>query len=182
MGRVLTEIDGKLRSFIEQQPVYFVATAPLAASGHVNLSPKGGAGTLVVVDPHTVAYLDLTASGAETIAHLRENGRITVMLCAFSGRPSIVRLHGRGRVVAAPDGDFEEWRARFPAHPGARAVIVVDVQRVSDSCGFAVPLMDLVGERDLLDRANERKGEDGLAAYRAAKNRVSIDGLPAVDW
>lgn len=182
MGRVLSEIDPGLRTFIEAQPVYFVATAPLATDGHVNLSPKGGIGTLVVVDPHTVAYLDLTASGAETIAHLRENGRITVMVCAFEGRPSIVRLHGRGRVVAAVDPEFAAWAERFPEHPGARAVVVVEVTRVSDSCGFAVPLMQLVGERDVLDKANARKGEDGLAAYRAAKNRVSIDGLPAVDW
>ncbi|NCT90634.1 pyridoxamine 5'-phosphate oxidase family protein [Cellulomonas sp. APG4] len=182
MARVIDEIDAKVRAFIEAQAVFFVATAPLAADGHVNLSPKGGTGTLVVVDPHTVAYLDLTASGAETIAHLRENGRITVMVCAFEGRPSIVRLHGRGRVVAAVDPEFAAWVERFPAHPGARAVVVVDVTRISDSCGFAVPLMQLVGERDVLDQANARKGEDGLAAYRATKNRVSIDGLPAVDW
>jgi hypothetical protein len=136
----------------------------------------------VVVDPHTVAYLDLTASGAETIAHLRENGRITVMLCAFTGRPNIVRLHGRGRVVAPTASDFARWRALFGDHPGVRAVIVVDVRRVSDSCGFAVPTMELVGERDILDQANARKGEDEVARYRAAKNRTSIDGLPAVDW
>lgn len=182
MGKVHPAIDDRLREFIEAQPVYFVATAPLAADGRVNLSPKGGIGTLVVVDPVTVAYLDLTASGAETIAHLRENGRITVMVCAFTGRPTIVRLHGRGRVVAAVDPDFDDWRARFPDHPGVRAVIVVDVERVSDSCGFAVPVMELVAERDVLDLANARKGEEALATYRAEKNRVSIDGLPAVDW
>lgn len=182
MGKVHPEIDDALRAFVEAQPVYFVATAPLAPDGHVNLSPKGGRGTLVVVDPRTVAYLDLTASGAETIAHLRENGRITVMVCAFEGRPQIVRLHGRGRVVTPRDGDFDAWVARFPAHPAVRAVIVVDVQRVSDSCGFAVPRMDYVGERDVLDAANARKDADQVVAYRAAKNRASIDGLPAVDW
>lgn len=182
MGTVHPAIDGRLRTFIESQPVYFVATAPLSGDGHVNLSPKGGLGTLVVVDPLTVAYLDLTASGAETIAHLKENGRITVMVCAFTGRPNIVRVHGRGRVVAAVDPDFEEWRARFPGRPGIRAVIVVDVQRVSDSCGFAVPVMELVAERDVLDVANARKGDEALVAYRATRNRTSIDGLPAVDW
>ena len=182
MATVHPAIDHRLRAFIESQPVYFVATAPLAGDGHVNLSPKGGLGTLLVVDPLTVAYLDLTASGAETIAHLKENGRITVMVCAFSGRPNIVRLHGRGRVVSAVDPDFEEWRARFGEHPGVRAVIVVDVTRVSDSCGFAVPVMELVAERDILDVANASKGEEALVTYRAAKNSTSIDGLPAVDW
>ncbi|WP_250442845.1 pyridoxamine 5'-phosphate oxidase family protein [Actinotalea sp. C106] len=182
MARVLPEIDARTATFLEEQAVFFVATAPLAADGHVNLSPKGGAGSLVVVDPLTVAYLDLTASGAETIAHLRENGRITIMACAFSGRPSIVRLHGRGRVVPAVADEFSTWAARFPERPGVRAVIVVEVDRVSDSCGFAVPRMDLVGERDVLDQANERKGPDGVAEYRAQKNRMSIDGLPAADW
>ncbi|WP_182111584.1 MULTISPECIES: pyridoxamine 5'-phosphate oxidase family protein [unclassified Actinotalea] len=182
MGTVHPEITERLASFIEDQPVYFVATAPLAADGHVNLSPKGGKGTLVVVDPLTVAYLDLTASGAETIAHLRENGRITVMVCAFAGRPNIVRLHGRGRVVALGDPELDAWLPRFPEHPGVRAVIVVDVERVADSCGFAVPLMEYTGERDILDAANGRKDRDELVAYRARKNRTSLDGLPAVDW
>lgn len=182
MGTVHPAIDERLAAFIEEQPVYFVATAPLAADGHVNVSPKGGAGTLVVVGPHTVAYLDLTASGAETIAHVRENGRITVMVCSFGRRPNIVRLHGTGRVVGLGDPELDAWLPRFPAHPGTRAVVVVDVHRVSDSCGFAVPLMEYVGERDVLDRANARKGEGDLLAYREKKNRTSLDGLPAVDW
>lgn len=182
MGTVHPAIDERLAAFIQAQPVYFVATAPLAADGHVNVSPKGGLGTLVVTGPHQVAYLDLTASGAETIAHLRENGRITVMVCSFERRPNIVRLHGTGRVVALGDPELAAWLRRFPDHPGVRAVVVVDVQRVSDSCGFAVPLMEYVGERDVLDRANERKGEDGLLEYRRRKNRESLDGLPAVDW
>ena len=127
MGTVRSEIDDRLRVFLEDQPVFFVATAPLAADGRVNVSPKGGRGTLVVDGSHRVAYLDLTASGAETIAHLRENGRITVMACAFEGRPTIVRLHGRGRVVSTEDPEIAEWLPRFPEHPGVRAVIVVDV-------------------------------------------------------
>lgn len=182
MGTVRSEIDDRLRVFLEDQPVFFVATAPLAADGRVNVSPKGGRGTLVVDGSHRVAYLDLTASGAETIAHLRENGRITVMACAFEGRPTIVRLHGRGRVVSTEDPEIAEWLPRFPEHPGVRAVIVVDVDRVSDSCGFAVPVMEYLGERDVLDRANDRKGDDELVAYRARKNATSIDGLPAVTW
>ena len=182
MGRVHPEIDDALRAFVEAQPVFFVATAPLASDGRVNVSPKGGSGTLVVVDPRTVAYLDLTASGAETIAHLRENGRITLMVCAFQGRPQIVRLHGRGRVVTPRDADFDAWVGRFPPHPAVRGVIVVDVERGSDSCGFVVPLMEYVGERTILDEANGRKDAEQVLAYRAAKNRTSIDGLPAVDW
>ena len=172
-------IDGRLRAFIEVQKVFFVATAP--HDGRVNVSPKGIGGTFVVVDEHTVAYLDITASGAETVAHLRENGRITLMFCAFDGAPNVVRLHGEGRVVSVYDDEFESWLGRFAETRGARAVIVVDVDRVADSCGYGVPLMDYVGERDLLPSHMERKGAEGIVEYRRQKNRVSIDGLPAYD-
>lgn len=182
MGRVLPEIDARVAELVATQPVFFVATAPLSGDGHVNVSPKGGSGTLVVVDPRTVAYLDITASGAETIAHLRENGRITVMVCSFGPRPNVVRLHGRGRVVPADDPEIDAWLPRFPEHPGVRAVVVVDVRRVSESCGFAVPRMDYVGERDVLDLANARKDQAELVDYRRRKNATSIDGLPAVTW
>lgn len=181
MGKVHERIDGRLRSFVEAQHMFFVATAPLAGDGHVNVSPKGVDGSFVVVDEHTVAYLDLTASGAETIAHLRENGRITLMFCAFDGPPNIVRLHGRGRVVTLYDDEYASWEPRFPERRGARAVIVVDVDRVSDSCGYGVPLLDYVGERDLLPPFMDRKGAEGQADYRRQKNRTSIDGLPAFD-
>jgi predicted pyridoxine 5'-phosphate oxidase superfamily flavin-nucleotide-binding protein len=181
MGKVHERITDRIRAFFEAQHLFFVATAPLAADGRVNLSPKGIDGTFVVVDDHTVAYLDLTASGAETIAHLRENGRITLMFCAFDGPPNIVRLHGRGRVVGLHDDEFAAWAPRFAERRGARAVIVVDVERVSDSCGYGVPLMDHVGERDLLPPFMDRKGPDGQADYRRRWNRASIDGLPAFD-
>jgi len=181
MGKVHERIDDRLRSFIEAQHVFFVATAPLAADGRVNVSPKGVDGTFAVVDEHTVAYLDLTASGAETIAHLRENGRITLMFCAFDGPPNVVRLHGRGRVVTLYDDEYAAWAPRFTEHRGARAVIVVDVERVSDSCGYGVPLLDYTGKRDLLPPFMDRKGAEGQAAYRRRKNRTSIDGLPAFD-
>ncbi len=174
-------IDGRLREFIEAQHVFFVATAPLAADGHVNVSPKGMAGTFVVLDEHTVAYLDLTGSGAETIAHLRENGRITLMFCAFEGPPNIVRLHGLGRHVGLTDPEFASYRRLFGDHPGTRGVVVVGVERVSDSCGYAVPLMSHDGDRDLLARWADNRGEEALTAYREAKNAVSIDGLPALD-
>jgi hypothetical protein len=172
-------ISGRLREFIESQHVFFVATAPLSADGHVNVSPKG-LDTLRVIDERTVAYLDLTGSGAETVAHLRENGRITLMFCAFDGPPNIVRLHGRGRHVAAGDDEFDSWAGRFAPHPGMRGVVVVDVGRVSDSCGYAVPLMSFERDRDLLDSWSEKRGHDGLARYRAEKNATSIDGLPAL--
>jgi predicted pyridoxine 5'-phosphate oxidase superfamily flavin-nucleotide-binding protein len=180
MGKVHEGIDARLRAFLEAQQVFFVATAP-TTGGRVNLSPKGVGGTFSVVDEHTVAYLDITASGAETVAHLRENGRITLMFCAFEGPPDVVRLHGRGRVVTIYDDEYHDWVGRFGETRGARAVIVVDVERVSDSCGYGVPLMDYVGERDLLPAHMDRKGPDGRADYRRQKNRVSIDGLPAFD-
>ena len=175
------EIDDRLRGFVEAQQVFFVATAPTGPDGHVNVSPKGLVDTFRVVDERTVAYLDLTASGAETIAHLRQNGRICVMFCSFDRSPNVVRLHGRGRVVGLYDEEYAEWARLFPDNPAARAVIVVDVTRVSSSCGFALPLLEPVAERDLLTPNMERRGPDGVVAYRRQKNRVSIDGLPAFD-
>ena len=180
MGTVHESIDGRLRTFIESQPVFFVGTAP-RDGGHVNVSPKGLADTFVVVDEHTVAYLDLTASGAETIAHVRENGRITLMFCSFGRTPNVVRLQGTGRVVGLHDDDFPAWAARFAPNPAARAVIVVDVDRVADSCGYSLPLMSLEQERDLLTPNMDRRGEAGRATYRRKKNRTSVDGLPAFD-
>lgn len=181
MGKVHERIDDRLRSFLEAQRVFFVGTAPLSGDGRVNVSPKGVDGTFVVLDDHTVAYLDITASGAETIAHLRENGRVTLMFCAFDGPPNIVRLHGRGRVVSLYDAEFAGLVEHFGERRGARAVIMVDVERVSDSCGYGIPLYDHVVERDLLPAFMDRKGSDGQVAYRQAKNRASIDGLPAFD-
>lgn len=143
MGKVYDAIDSRMREFVERQPVFFVATAPSGSEGHVNVSPKGLADTFVVVDEHTVACLDLTASGTETIAHTRENGRITVMFCSFEKAPNIVRLYGRGRVIGLYDDDFDVWAARFPANAAARAVIVMNVDRVTDSCGYSLPLMSL---------------------------------------
>jgi len=180
MGTVHERIDDGIRSFVLAQHVFFVATAP-SSGGHVNVSPKGVEGSFVVLDDRTVAYVDLTASGAETIAHLRDDGRITLMFCAFEGPPNIVRLYGRGRFVTLYDDGFAELAALFPETRGARAVVVVDVDRVSDSCGYGVPLLDYAGERHLLPEFMERKGPDGTAAYRRRRNRASIDGLPAFD-
>jgi len=179
VGKIFDDIDDELAAWIASQPVFFVATAPSGPDGHVNVSPKGY-DTLRVLDRTTVAYLDLTGSGIETVAHVRENGRITFMLCAFEGPPRIVRLHGRGEVVLPGDSGWERLASGFGEHPGARAIIRADIQRVSSSCGFAVPFMALVGERETLDQANGRKGEEALAEYRAQKNAVSIDGLPGL--
>ncbi|WP_203708899.1 pyridoxamine 5'-phosphate oxidase family protein [Asanoa iriomotensis] len=176
------EIDGRLREFIEAQHMFFVATAPSGDDGHVNLSPKGMGGTFVVLGEHRVAYLDFHGSGAETLAHLRQNGRITIMFCAFQGPPNIVRLHGRGSYTPIGHPDLDGLLGHFPDAPdlgGLRGVITVDVSRVSDSCGYAVPFMTYEGDRDLLIRWAERKDDAALADYRHQKNATSIDGLPA---
>ena len=164
-----SQIDDKLADWIGRQRLFFVATAPESA-GHVNLSPKGPIGTFRIVDPLTVEYDDHVGSGAETAAHLRENGRICVMFCAFEGPPRIVRLHGRGEVVPAAD-----------AGEGVRAVVRVHVERVSDSCGYGVPLLEYAGERTQRAAWQEHKGPDGLRDYVRERNAVSIDGLPALD-
>jgi pyridoxamine 5'-phosphate oxidase-like protein len=178
MGDTYAGVDGELAAFLTGQHVFFVATAPLAADGHVNLSPKG-LDTFRIVDRQTVAYLDLTGSGAETIAHLRENGRIALMWCAFEGPPKIVRVHGRGTVVYPGDPEFDRLALHLPNVAGARSIIRVDADRVSDSCGFSVPLYTFEGQRDQLVKWAERKGADGLVAYREERNAESIDGLPA---
>lgn len=177
MGKVLPQITDELRTFIESQPMFFVATAPLSAEGRVNVSPKG-LDTFAVLSPSRVAYLDLTGSGNETAAHLLENGRITFMFTSFAGAPRILRLYGMGLVVLPDDDEWSELRLHFGAVPGARQIIVADVDRVQTSCGFGVPLMEHRGSRDTLMRWAEAKGDAGLIAYRAQKNVVSIDGLP----
>jgi hypothetical protein len=168
-----------LAQWWREQAVFFVATAPAGGGGHVNLSPKGY-DTLRVLGPQRVAYLDLTGSGVETIAHLRENGRITLMACAFAGNPRISRIYGRGTVHAFGTPGFDALAPDFPALPGRRSIIEVDVERVTTSCGYAVPLMDLVDDRDRLKAWAEKKGDDGVVAYWASKNRESIDGLPGL--
>jgi hypothetical protein len=182
MGRTYDRLDDRLRPWMERQPVFFVATAPLSGAGHVNCSPKGNRQELVVIDERRLAYLDQTGSGVETIAHLRENGRIVLMFCAFEGPPRIVRVHGRGRVVAAGDDDFAELAKCFPRAGGAgvRSIIVVDAEQISDSCGYAVPFMSFASHRSTLDEWADRKGRPGVEAYWAEKNRTSMDGLPGL--
>ncbi len=178
MGKVYDVIDDATARFVERQRMFFVATAPRADDGHVNLSPKGVDGTFRILAPKRVGYLDFVGSGVETIAHLRENGRITLMFTAFEGSPKTVRLYGTGRAILTSDPAFDEAAAPFaPAGPSARAVIVVDVERVAHSCGYGVPLYTFEGERSQLSAWAERKGPEGIRAYAREKNARSIDGL-----
>lgn len=178
MGRTRDEITPEIARFCERQHLFFVATAP-SEGGHINLSPKGY-DSFRVLDPNTVAYLDLTGSGVETIAHLRDNGRITVMFCAFEGAPNILRLYGTGQVLMPGEPGHDDLAQQFPDHPGARAIIRIDVTRVSNTCGYSVPFMDYVGERDRLKEWAGAKTDDQLHQYRAQKNAVSIDALPGL--
>jgi len=173
-------IDSDLATWIGKQRIFFVATAPLSPTGHVNNSPKGGE-AFRVLGPLEVVYQDYTGSGAETAAHLRENGRIVIMFCAFDGPPKIVRLHGHGTVITIDHPRFAEFEKLFPAKLGTRAFIHVEVQRVSDSCGYSVPFYDYREDRDTLDKWAVNQGAEKLEAYRARKNQKSIDGLPAFD-
>jgi hypothetical protein len=181
MGKVHEQIDQQLGEFIRAQQMFFVATGPLSASGHINLSPKG-LDTLRIMGPHTLAYLDYVGSGAETIAHVRENGRIVIMLCAFEGPPRIVRLHGRGEVLEPQHPDFAGLRGSFPAGPAGRAIVRISITRIADSCGYGVPLYSFEGHRSQLGKWAARKGAQGVLQYQRDNNLSSIDGLPALQW
>jgi len=190
VGKVFDEIDERLASWMARQPLFFTGTAPLDGDGHVNVSPKGSIGSVRVLGPRTVAYLDIVGSGSETIAHVRENGRIVIMLCAFSGPPRIVRIHGRGEIVTAGDPRFEELLEdpgfEGPRHDESRrAIVVVEATRISDSCGYGVPLMSFEGHREHADLWAAKKlrtgGPEALRDYQRSKNSASIDGLPAVE-
>lgn len=180
MGSIYQELSEGLTAWLHAQRLFFVATAPSGDDGHVNCSPRGG-DSFRALDASTVAWLDLTGSGVETIAHLRQNGRVALMFCAFEGAPRIVRLHGRGEVVRPDHAEFGPLLQRF-GHDGlgVRAVIRVAVTRVAESCGYGVPLMSFVRERDTLRRWAEQKGADGVASYQAEHNAASIDGLPGL--
>jgi hypothetical protein len=183
VAKTFEEIDEKLASWLVDQPVFFVSTAPLAGDGLLNCSPKGNRQEFIITGPRTVAYLDQTGSGVETIAHLKENGRIVVMFCAFVGPPRIVRLHGTGRFILKDSPEFESFVGKFPgaSSAGVRSVIVIDVERIADSCGYGVPFMDFVEHRPTMDQWSERKGEQGIREYWAEKNRRSIDDLEGFD-
>src|SRR5262245_10627663 len=175
MAKFYTELDQTLRDFLSAQHMFFNASAP--NQGRINISPKG-LDTFRVLSDSRVAYLDLTGSECETAAHLAENGRLTIMFCSFAGKPLILRLYGRGRAVRPRDQEWAELRRQFPELPGERQVIVLDIDTVMTTCGFAVPLYDYRGERDKLNDYARQKGEDGMAEYRREHNQTSIDGLP----
>lgn len=179
MGNTYSWIDERLAQWIAAQHMFFVATAPDDPDDHINLSPKG-LDCFRIVDPVTVAFLDLTGSGIETVAHLKQNGRITIMFCAFDGAPKILRLYGKGEVVDPTSDTFASLRPLFPALPGERSIIRVRLTRIADSCGFGVPLMKFESERNQLIKSAEKKGEEGLREYRVRKNAESIDGLPGL--
>jgi hypothetical protein len=179
MGRIRAAIDEAAKNFIEAQHMFFVASAPLDANGHINLSPKG-LDSFRILSESTVAYLDLTGSGIETVAHVKENGRIILMFCAFDGPPCILRLHGRARVIEPKDTEFEPLAAQFPQYDSVRSIIVVEITRVANTCGFGVPLMKHDANRPHMRDWAQRKGPAGLEAYRKEKNARSIDGLPGL--
>lgn len=180
MGKVFPAIDDAIRTWMAKQHMYFVSTAPRADDGLVNCSPKGG-DTLRIVDDHTLAYLDYAGSGVETIAHLRENGRIVLMMCAFSGPPRIFRFHGTGDVIAPDSEEFAALAGLFDTDMlGVRSIIRINVTRISDSCGFGVPKYDFKEDRDAMRKWAEGKGQEGVRAYVGQKNAISLDGLPGV--
>lgn len=177
MAKFFDSIQPKHKAFIEHQKMFFVASAPLSADGHVNVSPKG-LDSFRILNDNRVAYMDITGSGNETSARILENGRITIMFCAFDGAPNIMRLFGHGRTILQEDAEWSELSVHFELHPSTRQIIVIDVDMVQTSCGFGVPFYEYTGERDQSYKWAESKGEDGLLAYREEKNRTSLDGLP----
>ena len=182
MGKIYDRIDDKLEAFIAAQKMFFVATAPLSGDGHVNLSPKGY-DSFAILGPNKVAWLDVGGSGIETLAHLKENGRITVMFCAFEGSANILRLYGTGEAVQFDDPRFPDLLSKFPAFDKARAIITVDVTRIADSCGWGVPFYEFREERDQLKRYadNPKVSADQWADVYRFKNAESIDGLTGIE-
>ncbi|MGH8793224.1 MAG: pyridoxamine 5'-phosphate oxidase family protein [Stackebrandtia sp.] len=183
MGEVFEEITPRLAEFIAEQPVFFVGTAPSGDGGHVNVSPKGMSGTFKVLGTHRVAYLDWGGSGVEGTAHMRQNGRVCVMFCSFDRKPKILRLHGRGEPIFVDDPRFAGLLAEFEGQEthGLRTIVDVEVTRVADSCGYAVPYMEYKGDRDMLVEVNSRRSAAEIHRRRVESNTVSIDDLPGIE-
>jgi hypothetical protein len=175
MAKFYTELDNTLTTFIAQQKMFFIATAP--TEGRINLSPKG-LDSLLVLDNNTVAFLNITGSGNETAAHLFENGRMTMMFCSYSEKPLILRLYGQGRAIHPRDEEWSTLYPQFKSFPGARQIIVLTIESAQTSCGFGVPMYEFSGDRDALITYHEKQGPDGVKAYQQKHNQVSIDGLP----
>jgi len=181
MGKEYTKIDDPIQRWMNRQHMFFVSTAPLQSDGLVNCSPKGLA-SLIVLDSHTLAYADIGGSGIETVAHLKENGRITLMMCAFEGPPKIYRFYGHGDVIEPQQPEFNEILAKFPRMPAVRNIIVINVDRIIDSCGHGVPLYEFKQQRDSFDNYFADKTDDFLRDYRRGKNATSLDGLKGLDF
>ena len=179
MANTYDKIDESLTEFIHRQQMFFVATAPLSTDGHINLSPKG-LDSLRILDERTIAYADLTGSGIETVSHLKQNGRIVLMFCAFEGPPKIVRMHGHGEVIESVHAEFESLRVQFPDYIGLRSIIRVHCTRISDSCGFAIPILEYRGERSQLLDWCDHQGATGIIEFQRQSNERSIDGLPGI--
>ena len=177
MAKLFDSIADSHHAFIKKQKMFFTASAPLSAGGHVNLSPKG-IDSFRVLSPTRVAYMDIIGSGNETSAHVLENGRITFMFCAFEGPPNIMRLYGHGYTVLPNDAEWQQLAPLFQLQLATRQIIVADIHKVQTSCGFSVPYYEYLGERDQAQKWAEHKGADGLELYKQEKNRVSMDGLP----
>ena len=177
MGKEYTEIDERLQDWISRQKMFFVATAPSAADGLINCSPKG-LDCLRVLGPHEIAYVDTGGSGIETVAHLKDNGRIVLMLCAFEGPPKIFRFYGRGKAIEPHEAGFEEVLAKFPPMPAARNIIRIEIERIIDSCGYGVPLYEFKQQRDSLENYLADKTESFLRDYRRERNASSLDARP----
>lgn len=181
MAKVFEQISDELKDFVCAQQMFFVATAPLTTDGHVNLSPKG-LDTFRLLDRHTAIYLDLTGSGIETIAHLKENGRITLMFCAFTGPARIVRFHGTGVAFEKGSAEFDEYAQLFGTFPSARAVIRINIKRIADSCGYGVPLYEFKGQRETLPKYTAHFTDEQLHEVRRQHNAASLDGLPGLKF
>lgn len=179
MGKEYTEIDERIQKWMARQHMFFVSTAPTAADGLVNCSPKG-LDSLRVLGPQSLAYVDTGGSGIETVAHLKDNGRITLMMCAFDGPPKIFRFYGRGTAIEPHDAEFDTLLSRFPEVPAARNIIRIEVERIIDSCGYGVPLYEFRSHRDSLSNYFSQQSEADILAYRKKRNRVSLDGLPGL--
>ncbi|MBB63761.1 MAG: pyridoxamine 5'-phosphate oxidase [Waddliaceae bacterium] len=179
MGKLYDEIDEKLKKYIENQQMFFVASAPLSEEGHVNVSPKG-LDTFRIFGPNKVGYLDLHGSGIETFSHVRENKRLTFMFCSFEGPPRILRLQGEGQAIEPCDPEWDEWASFFPEMKGSRDIILMDVKRIADSCGYSVPLYEYKGQRDVLTKVFNKCDAEKFDAIRKKSNLESIDGLPGL--
>ncbi len=180
MGKLYQELTPDLIEFIDKQKIFFVGTAPLSAQGHINISPKG-MDCLRLLDSSTLAYLDVTGSGVETVSHLKENARMVMMFCAFEGKPFILRVHGEGEVVESHQKEFSELKKMFPQLPAARSIVRLKAERIADSCGWTVPLYEHVGTRDYYDNYADKMGEEGIRKGQLASNMASIDGLKGLE-